>query len=87
MRRAGRARWQLGGRLIARELESTHVLIRTGFDARDVLLKEHPEVFSVPARFARHMMVVAELGADTGDADAGGSVEGAVRAAWLLQQT
>lgn len=77
---SGAARWQLHGRLVARELDTVHVAVRVPFDVRDVLLHHHPQVFSVPTRFAKHMMVVADLGA--GDDDA---VERAVTAAWSLQ--
>lgn len=74
------ARWQCGGRLVARELDATHVVIRVPFDVRDVLLHQHPDVFSVPSRFTKHMMVVANLAA--GDDDA---VTDAVASAWHLQ--
>jgi hypothetical protein len=74
------ARWQYAGRLIAREVDATHVVVRVPFDVRDALLHQHPGVFSVPTRFAKHMMVVADLAA--GD-DA--AVEDAVESAWRLQ--
>jgi hypothetical protein len=77
---AGPARWQLRGRLVARELDATHVAVRVPFDVRDALLHQYPDVFSVPPRFAKHMMVVADLAA--GD---DGAVEDAVAAAWRLQ--
>jgi hypothetical protein len=77
---AGLARWQYEGRLVARELDATHVVVRVPFDVRDVLLHHHPNVFSVPTRFAKHMMVVADL--DAGD---DGAVEDAVESAWRLQ--
>lgn len=60
----GLARWQYDGRLVARALDDTHVVIRAPFDVRDLLLGQHPDVFSVPARFTRHMMVVADLSVD-----------------------
>ena len=65
---------------MARELDETHVAVRVPFDVRDVLLHEYPDVFSVPPRFAKHMMVVADLAA--GD---DGAVEDAVASAWRLQ--
>ena len=65
---------------MARELDATHVAVRVPFDVRDALLHQHPDVFSVPPRFAKHMMVVADLGA--GD---DGAVEDAVESAWRLQ--
>ena len=76
----GAARWQVHGRLVARELDASHVAVRVPFDVRDLLLHHHPRVFAVPPRFAKHMMVVADLRA--GD-DA--AVEEAVTAAWRLQ--
>lgn len=77
----GAARWHFRGRLIARELDDAHVAVRVPFDVRDVLLRQHPDVFSVPPRFAKHMIVVADLGA--GD---DGAVEDAVTAAWRMQR-
>jgi hypothetical protein len=76
----GLARWQCQGRLVARELDATHVAVRVPFDVRDALLRQHPNVFSVPSRFTKHMMVVADL--DVGD---DGAVEDAVESAWRLQ--
>ncbi len=76
----GLARWQYKGRLVARELDATHVAVRVPFDVRDALLHQHPEVFSVPTRFTKHMMVVADLGAEED-----GAVEDAVESAWRLQ--
>lgn len=76
----GAARWQYRGRLVARELDASHVVVRVPFDVRDALLRQYPEVFAVPPRFAKHMMVVADLAA--GDDHA---VEDAVVSAWRLQ--
>ncbi|MGH2596995.1 MAG: hypothetical protein ACRDH7_13665 [Actinomycetota bacterium] len=72
--------WRYHGRLVARQLDDSHVVIRASFDSRDFLLSSFPETFSVPARFAKHMMIVADL--ENGDADA---VEDAVIGAWELQ--
>jgi hypothetical protein len=77
----GLAQWRYHGRLVARQLDSTHVVIRADFDYRDSMLRQFPRTFSVPSRFARHMMVVADLA--TGDPDA---IEDALRAAWTLQR-
>ncbi len=77
---AGAARWQVHGRLVARELDATHVVVRAAFDVRDLLIRQHPQVFSVPARFAKHMMVVADLSA--GD---DGALEDALDSAWRMQ--
>ncbi len=76
----GLLRWQCKGRLIARQLDGHQVVVRTPFDTRDVLLHQFPETFSVPRRFEKHMMVVADLA--NGDADA---IEDAVTSAWRLQ--
>jgi hypothetical protein len=79
-RREGLLQWRYHGRLVARQLDDTHVVIRTTFEFRDLLLQSFPETFSVPGRFAKHMMVVADL--EHGNPDA---VEDAVIAAWELQ--
>ena len=80
--REDRAEWRYHGRLVARQLDGVHVVIRADFDYRDSVLRQFPGTFSVPARYAKHMMVVADL-AD-GDAAA---VEDAFEAAWLLQRS
>jgi hypothetical protein len=79
-RREGLLDWRYQGRLVARQLDETHVVIRASFDFRDLLLHSFPETFSVPERFAKHMMIVADL--EHGNADA---VEDAVIEAWELQ--
>jgi hypothetical protein len=79
---AGLAQWRYHGRLVARQLDDAHVVIRADFDARDLMLRQFPETFSVPSRFAKHMMVVADLAR----ADAG-AIEDAIEAAWLLQRS
>lgn len=79
-RREGLLDWRYHGRVVARQLDDTHVVIRSSFEARDFLLHSFPETFSVPDRFAKHMMVVADL--EHGNADA---VEDAVISAWELQ--
>jgi hypothetical protein len=60
-RREGLLDWRLAGRLVARQLDDTHVVIRASFEYRVFLLESFPETFSVPPRFAKHMMVVADL--------------------------
>jgi len=65
---------------VARQLDETRVVVRASFDTRDVFLRQFPDTFSVPPRFAKHMMVVADL--RNGDPDA---IEDAVVAAWTLQ--
>ena len=79
-RRDGLLDWRYRGRLVARQLDQSHVVIRAAFDFRDLLLQSFPDTFSVPKRFARHMMIVADL--EKGNADA---IEDAVVGAWELQ--
>jgi hypothetical protein len=79
-RRDGLLDWRYRGRLIARQLDGTSVVIRATFEFRDFLLQSFPETFSVPARFAKHMMVVADV--RHGNADA---IEDALAEAWQLQ--
>jgi hypothetical protein len=77
----GQASWRLGGRVVARELDEEHVVIRCDFEYRDELLGAFPGTFSVPRRFEQHMMIVADLaGGDPG------AIEDALEAAWLLQR-
>jgi hypothetical protein len=78
----GMAHWRYHGRLIARQLDEARLVIRADFDYRDQLLRQFPETFSVPARYAKHMMVVADLA--RGDA---GAIEDALEAAWQLQRS
>jgi len=78
--RDGLLDWRYRGRLVARELDAGHVVIRASFDVRDFLVQSFPETFSVPRRYAKHMMVVADLEHGNGDA-----IEDAVIAAWELQ--
>lgn len=79
-RREGLLEWRRRGRLVARQLDDSHIVIRATFDFRDLLLQSFPETFSVTPRFAKHMMVVADLENGNGDA-----VEDAIIAAWELQ--
>jgi hypothetical protein len=79
-RRDGLLDWRYHGRLVARQLDDAHVVIRASFDFRDLLLHSFPETFLVPQRFAKHMMIVADL--EHGNPDA---IEDAVIAAWELQ--
>ena len=68
------------GRMVARQIDDTHVVIRCWFDLRGVLLDQFPGTFSVPNRFAKHMMIVADVrGGDPG------AIEDALEAAWRLQ--
>ena len=78
--RGGLAQWRYKGRLVVRQLDATHVVIRTDFAPRHRLLSRYPGTFHVPAKYERHMMVVADL--EAGD---GGGIEDALMAAWALQ--
>jgi hypothetical protein len=77
----GLAEWRYHGRLVARQLDDTQLVIRADFDYRDLILRQFPGTFSVLPRYEKHMMVVADLA--RGDADAIGE---AFEAAWRLQR-
>jgi hypothetical protein len=77
----GLAQWRYHGRLVARQLDDAHMVIRADFDYRDSLLRQFPGTFSVPARYTKHMMIVADLA----DGDPG-AIEDALEAAWELQR-
>jgi hypothetical protein len=79
-RRDGLLDWRYRGRLVARQLDRSHIVIRSSFDSRDFLVRSFPETFSVPGRFAKHMMIVADL--EHGNTAA---IEDAVIGAWELQ--
>jgi len=72
---------RLAEALIARQLDEAHVVIRADFDYRDSVLRQFPGTFSVPPRFSKHMMVVADLAGDAG------AIEDAFEAAWQLQRS
>jgi hypothetical protein len=77
----GLAEWRYHGRLVARQLDDVHLVIRADFDYRDSVLRQFPRTFTVPPRYLKHMMVVADLAG--GDA---GAIEDALEAAWQLQR-
>jgi hypothetical protein len=79
--REGLAGFRYHGRLVARQLDESHLVIRADFDYREMLLRQFPGTFSVPSQWVRHMMVVADLTA--GDT---GAIEDALEAAWQLQR-
>jgi hypothetical protein len=79
-RRDGLLQWRYHGRLVARQLDETHIVIRASFDSREFLLRAFPDTFTVPRRFEKHMMIVADLADGNPDA-----VEDAVIGAWELQ--
>ncbi|HVC21858.1 MAG TPA: hypothetical protein VNH82_00225 [Candidatus Dormibacteraeota bacterium] len=78
---AGLAQWRYHGRLVARQLDKTHLVIRADFDYRDFMLRQFPETFSVPTRYIKHMMVVADLARGHP-----GAIADALEAAWQLQR-
>ena len=78
----GLAEWRYRGRLVARQLDDAHLVIRADFDYRDSILRRFPRTFSVPARYIKHMMVVADL--VSGDA---GAIEDALEAAYEFQRS
>jgi hypothetical protein len=78
----GLAEWRYHGRLVARQLDDVHLVIRADFDYRDSIMRQFPGTFSVPTRYVKHMMVVADL--ERGDA---GAIEDAIEAAWQLQRS
>ena len=80
--REGLPEWRFHERLVARMPDQEYLVIRADFDYRDSLVRQFPGTFSVPARFVRHMMVVADLA----HAEAG-AVEDALDAAWQLQRS
>jgi len=78
--REGVLHWRYHGRLVARQLDDRHIVIRASFEHRDFLVHAFPDTFSVPGRFEKHMMIVADL--ERGNPDA---IEDAVIGAWELQ--
>lgn len=77
----GLVQWRVRGRLVARQLDESLVVLRSAFSDRDGLVRRYPATFSVTPRFAKHMMVVVDL--RRGDDDA---IEDAMVAAWELQR-
>ena len=76
----GLVQWRYHGRLVARMLDQAHLVIRADFDYRAAVVRQFPATFSVPRRFEKHMMVVADLDGDPG------AIEDALEAAWRLQR-
>jgi len=68
------------GRMVARQISETQVVVRCAFDLRDLLLRQSPETFSVPPRLVKHMSVMVDL--ERGDDDV---IEEALLAAYHLQ--
>lgn len=78
----GLAECRYHGRLVARQLDDRQLVIRADFEYRDAMLRQFPATFTVPARYIKHMMIVADLA----DGDAG-AIEDALEAAWQLQRS
>ena len=74
--------WRYHGRMIARQLDSDHLVIRIDFDFRRSLMQSDSDTFSVPNRYVKHMMVVADIA--FGDTSA---IEDALDNAWQLQRS
>jgi hypothetical protein len=53
--RDGLIEWRYHGRLVARQLDETHLVIRTEFDYRNVLLPQFPETFSAARHYVKHI--------------------------------
>jgi hypothetical protein len=79
--RTGPSEWRYHGRMVAREIDATHLAIRADFGYRDLIVRQFPDSFSVPSRFSKHEIVVADL--SCGDRAA---IEDALEAAWRLQK-
>jgi hypothetical protein len=82
LRDGGLPEWRYHGRLVTRQLDSEHVVIRIDFDFRRSLLQSDPRTFSVPNRYKKHMMIVADVA--HGDAAA---IDDAIENAWQLQRS
>ena len=74
-----RPAWYVDDRLVVRWLDPTSVVVRSGFAARERLLADHPETFTLPPRFESHMKVVVELDRADPDALARGIAVGTVK--------
>lgn len=74
--------WRYHGRLVARQLDDEHVVLRIDFEFRRSLLQIDTSTFSVPKQYETHMMVVANF--VNGDA---GAIVDALENAWLLQRS
>jgi hypothetical protein len=74
--------WRYHGRLVARQLDSGHLVIRIDFDFRRSLMQSDAATFSVPNRYVKHMMVVADFVLGDGDA-----IADALENAWQHQRS
>jgi hypothetical protein len=69
-------------RLVARQVDSSTLLIRADFELREGLLATYPSTFSLRPELEAHMKILADI-AD-GDLTA---VCAALRAAWTMQRS
>lgn len=67
---------------MVRALDERHIVIRADFEYRDAILWQFPQTFSVPKRYRKHMMVIADL-----TDGVRGAIEDAIEAAWELQKS
>jgi hypothetical protein len=74
--------WRYHGRLVARQVDTDHLVIRIDFDFRRSLMQSDPATFSVPNRYVKHMMIVADFLLGNPDA-----IEDAIENAWQLQRS
>ncbi|MGB8196980.1 MAG: hypothetical protein WCF25_08240 [Acidimicrobiales bacterium] len=81
-RSGGLPEWRYHGRLVARQIDDDHVVIRIDFDFRRSLMQTNPSTFSVPTRYVKHKMVIADF--VRGDEDA---IDDALENAWQLQRS
>jgi len=84
VRRSGtdeRPVWQLQGRLVARLVDPTTLVVRVPLSAREAVLESDPDGFGVPPRFEAHHKVEVYL-----DRAAPDAVRTAIRLAWELQR-
>ncbi len=63
--RQGRRGWYLDGRLVARAEDDNTLVVRSDFGARERLVEEHPEIFTVTPQLEAHMKVLLDLDAAT----------------------
>ncbi|HWJ11197.1 MAG TPA: hypothetical protein VNS46_17590 [Nocardioides sp.] len=72
--------WYVDDRLVARLVDPTELVVRTGLDERERMVAEHPETFGVPPHHERRGTVQVLL---SGDAAA---IRAAIHGAWRMQR-
>ena len=78
----GLAEWRYHGRLVARQVDDVHLVIRADFDYRDSVLRQLPRDVHRPDPVHQ---AHDELDQDLARGDAG-AIEDALEAAWQLQR-